>query len=122
MIHTLVRKVGAFADYTYREALFPTPVFRQAYTRLHQAWEARQADQEYLHLLKLAAEQGQAPVEAILVCLLEAPERRPTLEQVKAELDVDRPPWPGLPLPEVTLDGYDGLLSPAEEVDYVPSE
>ena len=120
VIHTLVRKVGAFADYTYREALFPTPVFRQAYTRLHQGWDARQADQEYLHLLKVAAEQGQAPVEAILTRLLEVPERRPTLEQVKAELEGERPPWPGLSLPEVTLAAYDGLLSTAAEVRYAP--
>jgi hypothetical protein len=34
IIHSLVRKPGAFAGYIYREELFPRSVFRQAYDRL----------------------------------------------------------------------------------------
>jgi hypothetical protein len=34
VIHALVRKPGAFAAYRYRDDLFPTTIFRQAYDRL----------------------------------------------------------------------------------------
>jgi transcriptional regulator with XRE-family HTH domain len=45
LIRSLVRKPGAFAQYRYRDDLFPTLVFRQAYDALAQAGLAR-ADRE----------------------------------------------------------------------------
>ena len=55
VIDSLVRKPGAFAQYLYREELFPRPVFRQAYDRLR-ALQEPTADARYLQLLLLAAE------------------------------------------------------------------
>ena len=43
VIASLVRKPGAFADYLYREEMFPRPVYRQAYDRLQIA-DPRKAD------------------------------------------------------------------------------
>ncbi len=40
-IGSLVRKPGAFARYRYREELFPSFAFRQAYDALSDAWRAR---------------------------------------------------------------------------------
>jgi transposase len=65
IITWLVRKPGAFRGYIYREELFPTVVFRQAYDRLCGV-EDRSADARYLQVLELAAVQGEAEVAQIL--------------------------------------------------------
>lgn len=57
VIDSLVRKPGAFAQYLYREELFPRPTFRQAYDRLSAADDGK-ANARYLRLLQLAAEFG----------------------------------------------------------------
>jgi hypothetical protein len=69
VIDWLVRKPGAFADYRYREDLFPSSHFRLAYDVLRQRQPAR-ADKEYLRILHLAARESEAGVEAALVQLL----------------------------------------------------
>src|SRR6266404_4416576 len=69
VIDWLVRKPGAFADYRYREDLFPSSHSRMAYDVLCQRQPAR-ADKEYLRILHLAARESEAGVEAALVELL----------------------------------------------------
>jgi len=54
IIWSLVRKPGAFAAYRYRDDLFPTTTFRQAYDRLLSERGLR-ADQQYVRVLDLAA-------------------------------------------------------------------
>jgi hypothetical protein len=51
VIHSLVRKPGAFAAYRYREELFPTTIFRQGYDRLVEG-SAKRADREYVRILE----------------------------------------------------------------------
>jgi len=70
IIHSLVRKPGAFARYCYREELFPTLAFRRGYDALRQVRGDR-ADIEYLRILHLAAETLESEVETALVLLLE---------------------------------------------------
>src|SRR5256714_8593013 len=53
IIWSLVRKPGAFAAYRYRDDLFPTTPFRQAYDRLLTERPQR-ADDEYVRVLHLA--------------------------------------------------------------------
>lgn len=69
VIDSLIRKPGAFARYLYREELFPRPVFRQAYDRLHAADESK-ASLSYLRVLQLAAIQGEDRVAGALGALL----------------------------------------------------
>jgi transposase len=69
LVWSLIRKPGAFARYRYREALFPSLVFRRAYD----AFEARhgvRADVEYIRLLHLAASTSESDVERVLTELL----------------------------------------------------
>jgi len=68
---SLVRKPGAFARYRFREALFPTLVFRRAYDAL-QACRGERADVEYVRILHLAASTREEAVEQALESLLEA--------------------------------------------------
>ena len=70
VIHWLVQKPGAFASCAYRNQLFPTEVFREAYAVLRKAMGFR-ADATYLRILCLAAMTEEAEVEAALALLLE---------------------------------------------------
>ena len=70
VIHWLVQKPGSFASCTYRDALFITNVFRDAYAALRKALGFR-ADATYLRILYLAAMTEEAEVEAALALLLE---------------------------------------------------
>lgn len=65
VIDSLVRKPGAFESYRYRDDLFPSSHFRLAYDLLR-AKHAPTAAREYLRILKLAADEGEARVEAVL--------------------------------------------------------
>ena len=70
VVHSLLRKPGAFRRYVYREAMFPTPVLRRAYDALVER-SAKGADLEYIRILHLAATTMQCEVEAALEALLE---------------------------------------------------
>lgn len=70
VIDWLCRKPGAFANYRYRVDMFPSSRFRTAYDSLVQSSPAK-ADREYLKILKLASEEGQARVDEALRLLLD---------------------------------------------------
>ena len=63
VIDSLVRKPGAFADYRYREEMFPTSQFRFAYDMLRADHTEKVADKLYLQILQLAAHESQQAVE-----------------------------------------------------------
>ena len=64
-----MRKPGAFDNYRYQEDLFPTSRFRMAYDGLRETTPGR-CSQEYLKILKLAAETGEVQVDQALRELL----------------------------------------------------
>jgi hypothetical protein len=110
LIRSLVRKPGAFAQYRYREDLFPTLVFRQAYDALAEAGVAR-ADREYVRVLHLAANTSESEVEAALVLLLDAG-TAPTFEAVRTLVQVPSPvALPTLTPAVLDLRVYDQLLA-----------
>ena len=71
IIDSLVRKPGAFANYRYREELFPTLVFRRAYDALVRL-RGERAHIDYLQILHLAAHHSQIDVETALELLIGA--------------------------------------------------
>jgi hypothetical protein len=110
IIHTLVRKPGAFRRYVYREALFPTLEFRRAYDALL-AEGSDQADLDYVRILHLAAGDGEETVRAVLADLV-AQGTVPTYEAVRAQVRGPRTPE-GVPYLNITapdLTVYDRLL------------
>jgi transposase len=110
VVHSLVRKPGAFAGYRYREELFPRPVFRHAYDALR-AVEERRADARYVQLLLLAAEAGEQPVAEAVAALLRAGDW-PDPAVVEKQIRAHEPAAPQQMVaftPE--LGGYDELLS-----------
>lgn len=111
VIWSLVRKPGAFERYRYRDEMFPTLVFRQAYDLLHDRFnESRKADIEYLRILHLAASVSEREVESALELLLETEQLRDA-DDVRA-LVGNEPPTavPDLSPPVVDLSEYDALL------------
>lgn len=70
IVHSLVKKPGAFEKYVYRDALFPSTYFRMAYDALKGINPAR-ASREYLQILKLAADESEADTEIALRLLLD---------------------------------------------------
>jgi len=105
----LLRKPGAFANYQYREELFPSVTFRQAFDELREACPER-ADREYLAILNLAAMNSEQDVEAALAMLREAGQV-PSSELVKELIQVALPAVPDLVLHAPDLCSYDQLLT-----------
>ena len=73
VITPLLRKPGAFIQYRHREALYPSAVFRAAFDRLVAEHGERAGVIEYLHVLKLAAEETVEKVEPLLRVQLAQP-------------------------------------------------
>lgn len=109
VVHSLLRKPGAFAQYRYREELFPTSAFRQAYDRLCEERVQRNADLEYVRILHLAATTLESRVEAALRACLEAGER-PSFETIRAASAPARPDLPDVRIGDPDLAVYDALL------------
>lgn len=108
VIHSLLRKPGAFAGYIYREELFPRAVFRQAYDRLKQQ-KAHQADGIYVRILALAAECGEDEVAHVLGGLLRE-DALPTEDGVRERLAKPADARPLMASFEPEIASYDQLL------------
>ena len=111
IIDWLVRKPGAFENYRYRAALFPSSRFRLAYDALRQRHAPRQADREYLDILYLSAYHSETQVEQALHHLLD-PDQVLTAAAVETWLqtaDRREAPPEGVVDP-VNLAVYDALL------------
>lgn len=109
VITAFVRKPGAFRNYRYREALFPTPTFRQTYERLLKDLSAWGADVEYLRILELAARTMETTVEAVLAEAL-ASGATPRFEHVRTRVLPAPDAPPDMAVLTVDLSTYDGLI------------
>lgn len=70
VIHSLVRKPGAFENYKYRDFMFPSSNYRRAYDALKVSGAAGGV-KNYLQLLQLAAQEGEELVEQIICARLD---------------------------------------------------
>jgi hypothetical protein len=106
----LLRKPGGFGQYRYREALFPSLVFQQAWEKLNQWYAPRKADLIYLRILRLAARYLECDVAAALSLLLQSEQHwdeRAVAQHLQLEQEVNVPALSPL---EVNLAEYDRLL------------
>lgn len=115
LIDSLLRKPGGFRNYRYREALFPSLVFRQAWEQLEQWYAPRKADLTYLRILRLAARHQESEVATALKLLLAHTTRWDDLDveqllqpQISVTIPVVAPAV-------INLNRYDQLL---QEVSY----
>jgi hypothetical protein len=110
IIHSLIRKPGAWRNYRYQHCLFPRVNFRIAYDYLAQHYPAT-AEKQYLMILQMAAEISEERVAEILRHLITAGETI-TAQRVKELLMSSEPLATAqlLEVYEVELAAYDGLL------------
>lgn len=110
LVSSLVRKPGAFANYRYHEQMFPTLNFRKAYDALKSSYPTKAA-QEYLRILKLAADHLECDVDSALQLHFE--EKLPINFRAIEELVVRKTTPSCLELPTVQPDlkRFDNLLS-----------
>jgi len=118
VIDTLLRKPGGFRNYRYRDNLFPSFVFRQAWDALQERLSPRKADIAYLRILKLAAKGLETEVAAVLEELLASGDSWDD-QSVSERLQPLQPEIPGLEPSIVNLAEYDRLLN--QEVCYDPA-
>jgi hypothetical protein len=114
VIWSLVRKPGGFARYVYREEMFPSLVFREAYDAIQAAQPGTKGDLEYCRILHLAASTMEADVATALTQLqaagtpITADAVKALIATTSASIDV-----PALASPAVDLADYDALLEEA---------
>lgn len=112
IIDWLVRKPGAFTNYRYREELFPTSRFRMTWD----AWrelDSLRANKRYLEVLQLAAQEGEARVDAALRRVLEEGEigeGKLNVNAIRRALLDEAPPVTEVAVAEVALASFDELL------------
>jgi hypothetical protein len=110
MVHSLVRKPGAFRRFVYREDMFPSVVFRKAYDALTEK-SSKWADLEYLRILHLAATTLESRVEAALERLL-AEGKVPEYDAVRCLAEpVEVIAWPQVEIQQPDLTAYDQLIA-----------
>jgi transposase len=111
IVDGLMRKPGAFANYQYKEALFPEVCFRQAYDQLIKHSPAC-GHKHYLSILQLAKMHGEQQVVTALQ-VLQANGVIPLPDSVKKLLDIPMViPKVEVPTPSLLL--YDQLLQHTE--------
>ena len=114
VIHSLVKKPGAFENYRYREDMFPTSRFRRAYDYLKDRHTLRVAASEYLRILLLAATESETLVDR---ALSELEQHDKTVNSVAVELRMRELDEVGEPqqirISAVDVECYDELLEVA---------
>ena len=115
IIDWLVRKPGAFAEYRFRDDLFPTTRFRLAYDALCDSHAQLEASRQYLQILFLAAYESEARVDLVLDEVLhdDVPISSKRVEAQLRTVDAaaTSPHVLSISVPAVDLTAYDGLLS-----------
>ena len=112
VIWSLVRRPGGFARYVYREEMFPTVVFREAYDAIQAVHAGTRGDLTYLRILHLAASTMEDDV-AVALTLLQMAGTPITVEAVKEMVasSANGIEIPSLVSPPVDLVAYDALLN-----------
>lgn len=111
IIDSLIRKPGAFENYRYHDALFPTSRFRIAYDSLKKRYTQRSAVKKYLNILYLAAKESESLVDNALRVLIDK-DMDICDEQVEILMQSEEsvPVATDIDIPEVNLTDYDQLL------------
>jgi transposase len=108
VIGSLVRKPGAFENYRYREEMFPTTAFRQAYDQIQEE-DPRHASRRYLKILEWAATNSESSMEQSLRALMDAGDDLDFDRLVRmSECPVEKPLDIHIPLPD--MQAYDALI------------
>jgi hypothetical protein len=115
IIDSLVRKPGAFENYRYRDAMFPTSRFRIAYDSLKERYTVQSAASRYLKILYLAAKDSEVAVDNALTILIN--DGHEISKDAVQRLMKSNTPVAGpddIHIPAINLSSYDQLLKMVE--------
>ena len=116
LIEGLSKKPQAFRHYVYREAMMPTPVFRETWEFLDANLDDRSACKEYVAILKEAARGGQEScVEAYLQASLKEG-KTPKAEEVRRLFEQPRKNIVEVQVTVADPRQYDLLLEPQSDL------
>jgi hypothetical protein len=119
VIDHLLRKPGAFERYRYREELFPSRLFREAYDRLIHDHGSRKGAVEYLRLLKLSTEVEAADLELMLVEFVCPPYPKWTVDDLRKIVLPRSALLPQVQDLQPEWTSYDQLITANTEVSHV---
>ena len=111
MIDSLIRKPGAFENYRYHDALFPTSRFRIAYDSLKKRYTQRSAAKQYLSILYLAAKESETSVDNALKIIIDE-NMAICKEEIQILMQSNKPDCKAtdIYIPAIDLTCYDLLL------------
>ena len=111
IIDWLARKPGAFANYRYQADMFPSSYFKMAYDDLKRQMPMH-ADKEYVQILKIAAQEGEAATQSALRWLLsrQGPLTAAIVEQYVSARGANAQ-FIDVKVDDVSLSDYDALLN-----------
>jgi hypothetical protein len=111
LIDSLIRKPGAFENYRYRDAMFPTSRFRIAYDSLKKHYTLKSAAKRYLGILNIAAKESETAVDNALRILIDK-DMDICKSQVQTLIQSNEPVYrvEDIDIPEIDLTAYDQLL------------
>ena len=116
VIDSLIRKPGAFANYAYRDDLFPTTRFRLAYDRFCEGRDERLGIKDYLKVLHHAAHNGEAAIDdALRVLLASDTPLSPDAAIALAKSGAELPAATAVVVEPPDLKAFDALLTLTEE-------
>lgn len=110
LIGSLVRKPGAFEDFKYKEEMFPTSYFREAYDYLVKYYP-RKSSSEYLKILHLAAMNSEVEVNLALKQILDNSDKVSLHAVMEIATSPQNKSVLELNISEVNLERYDSLYS-----------
>jgi hypothetical protein len=119
VIHSLVRKPGAFPHYRYQQDMFPRLLFRVAYDWLREHHPGT-ADRQYLKILEMAAMESEDRVHEVLRHRIDIglPITDDAVrEHIDAQAPVSSPFQVRIDPPQIRH--YDALLAPVEEASWL---
>ena len=117
IIHSLIRKPGAFKNYRYRDELYPTGVFRIAFDKMVSSHGDRKGCLEYLRILKLAAETIESEVESALSLLLENVYVKFSCKEVESLVNIEKKLITDIGELVPDLTSYDDLIKGEDDDD-----
>jgi hypothetical protein len=111
IIDSLIRKPGAFENYRYRDALFPTSRFRIAYDSLKKRYAEKSAVKQYLSILYIAAKESETSVDNALKIMIDK-NMAICKEEVQILMQSNEPVFKttDIHIQAVDLNDYDQLL------------
>ena len=111
IIDSLIKKPGAFKNYRYRDAMFPTIRFRVAYDSLKQRYTEKSAAKRYLNILNLSAKESETAVDNALRIIID---ENMDIDKEKVEIlmqsEESNSTATDINIPDIDLTCYDQLL------------